>query len=1031
MKKSRIKKIVRSAARVFSVLVFVVFLLLFVLWIALNRIEGQAQKILSSSLRGRVEIKDITFSFPFKLTVKDVSIDLQDGTFFASKKLYADLNVFSLLNRKIKINKFVVDSPVFRAGSSPTENNKVTERDSAVVRKRETSKPLPFSIDVSDVRISSVDLVFPIKNKEDNLKIKGLGLIIKSSTVNRKKKEILDGVAAEVLIFSDSGKVKYITNNRSYTLNLISRISLKWQSAENWKTEAHIEAKSDYDIPEISLSLKAGCGDSIDTLFIKEFSAALGKSRIFSAAGSMVVPFTDSSDFSLIISGDAVNLSMVNRIISVFTEDSFVTISGKLIPVKGRISGTLKKPEGYISLGVRKLHLISDSLQVHCKGAKVTGSASGRSGMFGRQGKVYLSVDNTRIDKADSTLFDFYKGFLSVDAVLNDNLIPVSAKLTCGVDSVFGGRVRLLGSYLKKNTSFSAAFDFSVDSVYAGLIPGMKENYRGLLAADISAAAEGSGRIKTSVGLSVSNIALITDQDTLILPDISAGVKFLAERNDGKAWQIKRGLITGGDFISVPFRGGFDPEKSFFRLSAKQAVIKTEALTDFWQNTEGIEHIPINIKGDPCFDLNFVFLQKDSPYYKGSGNLIFPDINISMPEDSIDVSGINGKITFSLNQDDVFFTGVIGFDSLRAPKIRPQTFCMSKIEFKGGGEQSGRIKVDSLILKFDRGLINGGLSGYWEEKSASCTGAFFWRADSFSNSMSQVSGRGRAGLKFRFAMSGDTISVRGISTADSVFVKSGSSFTLNNLSMRVPFNFNVSAQGSFGLEDRSGLPFLSDAQNYSIQRSVYKNLCSEIGSIRADRISVKQFKIDNPDIDIVIRNGTVTVPFFGVYLMGGSVVGSLQINADNLKEGGVEYLFNGQFSNIDANYIAGPGKGEKTVINATASIKGKGLDPDKGIDVNGYFHISEMGSEFASALLKGIDPSGTDKSIQITRRLIKTGWKPLGFSFDLRHGYIYPSLSLSQPWFSPIRIPEKLEYGRLPLAFFMENMKRNKKEDLQ
>jgi len=106
----------------------------------------------------------------------------------------------------------------------------------------------------------------------------------------------------------------------------------------------------------------------------------------------------------------------------------------------------------------------------------------------------------------------------------------------------------------------------------------------------------------------------------------------------------------------------------------------------------------------------------------------------------------------------------------------------------------------------------------------------------------------------------------------------------------------------------------------------------------------------------------------------------------------------------------------------TMAFQGKGIDLERGIDLEGYFYITKMGPKFASTLLESMDPGGSDRSIRMTRRLLNMGWKPKLFSFDLRHGYVYPSLMLTQPWFSPVRIPGKLEYGRLPLAFFLQNL---------
>jgi hypothetical protein len=180
-------------------------------------------------------------------------------------------------------------------------------------------------------------------------------------------------------------------------------------------------------------------------------------------------------------------------------------------------------------------------------------------------------------------------------------------------------------------------------------------------------------------------------------------------------------------------------------------------------------------------------------------------------------------------------------------------------------------------------------------------------------------------------------------------------------------------------------------------------------------------------LDVDIGHGYVEVPWFQVALFDGNLGGNLWVYLSKGRSKDIAYSIRAQASQIHSAALGAIPAAEKedTELDATLSFNGKGIDLAQGIDIEGFFHITEIGPKFASTLLKNMDPKGTDRSIRLTRRLLDAGWKPKLFSFELRHGYVYPSLSLSQPWFSPIRLPERIEYGRLPLAFFLKTKGTN------
>ena len=102
---------------------------------------------------------------------------------------------------------------------------------------------------------------------------------------------------------------------------------------------------------------------------------------------------------------------------------------------------------------------------------------------------------------------------------------------------------------------------------------------------------------------------------------------------------------------------------------------------------------------------------------------------------------------------------------------------------------------------------------------------------------------------------------------------------------------------------------------------------------------------------------------------------------------------------------------------------GIGLDIRRGIDLNGYLYITDIGPRTADNLLRSLDPEGADSGIRNTRFLINHGFKPKLMSFEIKHGYFYPRIDLSQPWYFPAKIRGgKVELNRIPVQLFLNTL---------
>ena len=259
---------------------------------------------------------------------------------------------------------------------------------------------------------------------------------------------------------------------------------------------------------------------------------------------------------------------------------------------------------------------------------------------------------------------------------------------------------------------------------------------------------------------------------------------------------------------------------------------------------------------------------------------------------------------------------------------------------------------------------------------------------------------------------------------ESLDIEGKSEFSVNGISGNIPFQLDLDQKERKLLVDRGYRP-LSWIE-YENQRSVGPPFSRAFENFKIKKINADQYTVSNIICDIDIRKGFIQIPWFNVQLFDGSVGGSIQVQLGSGMKEDISYKLQAHASRINSAALGdfGLDKQEETELNAAMAFEGRGIQFQKEINLDGYFHITQIGPRFASILLRGMDPEGSDRSIRMTRYLLDRGWKPKLFSFELRHGYVYPSLMLSQPWFSPIRIPGRLEYGRLPLVFFLKMSKQ-------
>jgi hypothetical protein len=211
--------------------------------------------------------------------------------------------------------------------------------------------------------------------------------------------------------------------------------------------------------------------------------------------------------------------------------------------------------------------------------------------------------------------------------------------------------------------------------------------------------------------------------------------------------------------------------------------------------------------------------------------------------------------------------------------------------------------------------------------------------------------------------------------------------------------------------------------DYLIYRPYYQNVLPNISTVEIKGLEVAGYNLENLHFEILVDKGHFEMPLFIGSMYGGNIGGRMGINLaeGNLAE--ATYNITGHLSNINSELLLpeASGKTKKGIINANFRLFGKGLDPNQELEMRGYFYVTDIGSKVLYNLLSSVEQRQPDSGIGYTKTLINWGFKPKLVVMEVRHGYFYPSIYFSQPWYFPAKLSGgRVELARIPVMFFVQ-----------
>jgi hypothetical protein len=226
-------------------------------------------------------------------------------------------------------------------------------------------------------------------------------------------------------------------------------------------------------------------------------------------------------------------------------------------------------------------------------------------------------------------------------------------------------------------------------------------------------------------------------------------------------------------------------------------------------------------------------------------------------------------------------------------------------------------------------------------------------------------------------------------------------------------------------------PFLAEAgaYYYDVLRPYYQQQRDHFSHFHIGKIKAMGYYASDLNLDLHIRNERIEIPKFSLNLYDGNLSGLIYVNLHEGKLDQVDWRIKANLASMNSAKLLPTInlKAKGSELNMNLGLSGTGLDPATKFEVSGYLYVTQIGPQFMDNVLRSLDPKGTDKSIQDTRKLLAWGYKPKLVSIEIKHDNLYPTIHLTKARLLTKLIPlnlsgNKIELARIPLKFFLADM---------
>lgn len=954
-----------------------------------------------------------------------------------------------LFGRKLQISDVLLDRPEIHLIPAVLEGPAAEPDSSQSLVETGDAKPdggktdaLPVSMGLFRFRLSDFRLrmTFPDTLPLQQVELSGLNMNVHDTYIPANVLRNQDDLRGRMRLFTDKARLSVQASGFSQSWTPDIDLQAVWAEASGWRVRGGLHLRPESrpaDSLYADLDIE-GRGLGAETR-IKLLSLGLGPWRPVRIQGTVSRSGGDPV-YRMTIDGDEMDLSEVRafmiRSIPAALHDPLerIHVSGRMSFLHGKIQGAGTEVEAALRSGVTDLSIaLADTLSAGPVRADV--SLDGRWNPSGLQsGRVSGTVD---IGQVTAPLGDTSQ--VSVRGIrfqwntdLDDRFFPAAGRAEAEITDLAESRLRFSMDWsagaLPSLRGLRMHGKLRLDSLFLENLPVPGLPLAGRTGVVLALQVSGLDSMRLELAGRTSGVRMRTDFGQDPVPDLylDAEIRGRIEK-DFSDIHIPSITMNLGELFSLRANARFSPQTRRFQTEITDARLENALILSHMpeQMRAGLAHL--RIQGRERLRVRMDGALTDSvPEFTLSAEIGLEGGGLSDSLSGLVLHDLDARVSASGNRSRIEGIGHIRAGEIRLAALGPEPIRNSRLQFGWGVQnpdslwiRDGEMRSDSLGAhsRFRAVVIPDDSIPLVRGRIALDVSSTDWKHVPRGI---RFKGRSSAFLKAcNDPQKPECIRIEGDLSFDAFSLRHGNLVKIANVQGRIPLRFQAGLDGRLIPEpDYEPIGW----KEYEDRRDMIRPLWSGDRQLRIDSLQVNAYTIRRVQIDADFSRGMIQIPFFQMGVFEGNVGGSMWFDPADGRPENMQYGIRAQASRINsAALMEGRTLKESTELNANLDFTGRGLDVQSGVEVDGSFHITQIGPKFASTLLKGMDPRGSDRSIRLTRRLLDMGWKPRLFSFEMRHGHVYPSLSLSQPWFSPIRIPGRLEYGRIPFAFFLTN----------
>jgi len=647
---------------------------------------------------------------------------------------------------------------------------------------------------------------------------------------------------------------------------------------------------------------------------------------------------------------------------------------------------------------------------------------------------IYVAVDTMQFIFEDMSL-DFV-------TLLNSEFMPDSLSTRLRVEQFFNVPLDFNFRFISidRLSKYEAAGGLVVKELPLANIP--ESTMEGVVDFDLNLNSESLDRIQLDIKAAsdIIEVQTETQSDPLILyPMDFWGDALLSTDTTFQKIKLDQLIAQISDFASGRIHGDFVfDNQPTLNLIIDNFTVEHDKVMEILpaQFIEGFESLQVGGSTNLTSKLSVIFPENEDLNIQADGSVTF-NASVKYPDKFFTLGAIDGKLDFNMAGEAGNFNAQARLDSLVIEGVQDEPLRNMSVSLKGEFPDFETLKLDSIVMIIPDFMTNAFVTTRIDSLSSDnirLKGSGFLSLNTEGDtvtSLNMLKLSGELLQKLEFSLADNIADITGQLVIHNLNVMYEDLAQIDSISGKIYLSQKFDIENEKIIENPLNQSFIAGAGSYyyDLLRPYYQQDQDRFSYLQIARIKAMDYVATNINFDFFIHNERIEIPRFSLLAYDGNMSGLMYANLHEGKLDQVEWKVKANISRLNSAKLIPTRriKSRGSDLNMNLELSGMGIDPASQLDIEGYFYVTKIGPQFTDNVLRSLDPRGTDKSIQDTRRLLNWGYKPRLISFEIKHGNLYPTMHLVKGKLLTKLIPlnlsgGKIELARIPVKFFFQNM---------